>query len=143
VALTLALGLLAGPVGVQAQPGKVFRIGYLGFAIPSPGCRPTGVTRRSWERCASSGTTRGGISSLSPFREITATGGLISFGPNIVELIRHSATFVDKFLRGARPGEVPVEQPTRFEVSVNLKTAKALGLRIPSSVLARAEEIIE
>jgi putative ABC transport system substrate-binding protein len=60
-----------------------------------------------------------------------------------VELVRHSATFVDKFLKGARPGEVPVAQPTRFEVAVNLKTAKALGLRIPSSVLARADEVID
>jgi putative ABC transport system substrate-binding protein len=60
-----------------------------------------------------------------------------------VELLRHSAPFIDKFLKGARPGDVPVEQPTRFEVTVNVKTAKALGLRIPPSVLARADEVIE
>jgi putative ABC transport system substrate-binding protein len=75
--------------------------------------------------------------------EYVKAGGLISYGPNLRDLFRHSATFVDKILRGATPADLPVQQPTKFELTINLKTAKALGLTIPLSVLARADEIIE
>jgi ABC-type uncharacterized transport system substrate-binding protein len=76
-------------------------------------------------------------------REYVAVGGLISYGPSYLELFRRAANYVDKILRGAKPAELPIEQPTRFDLVINLTTAKALGLTIPESFLLRADEVIE
>jgi putative tryptophan/tyrosine transport system substrate-binding protein len=83
------------------------------------------------------------LPTIHGLREYVEAGGLMSYGPNLPDLLRRAADYVDKILRGAKPGDIPVEQPTKFDLTINLTTAKALGLTIPESFLLRADELIE
>lgn len=84
-----------------------------------------------------------GLPTIFHWREFVQAGGLLSYGPDNAALYRRAAHFVDKILKGAKPADLPIEQPTRFTLAVNLTTARTLGLSIPPALLARADEVIE
>ncbi len=83
------------------------------------------------------------LPAIYPFSEFMDDGGLVFYGPNFADMFRRSATYVDKIFKGAKPGDIPIERATRFEMFVNMKTAKALGIKIPNSILVRADKVIE
>jgi putative tryptophan/tyrosine transport system substrate-binding protein len=83
------------------------------------------------------------LPAMYPFTEVTEAGGLMSYGASRTDLFRHAASYVTKILNGTKPGSLPIEQPTKFELVINLRTAKALGLTIPREILLIADEVIE
>ena len=83
------------------------------------------------------------LPAIYPYRFFVAVGGLVSYGPDRVEPFRRAAAYVDRILKGEKPGDLPVQAPTKYELIINLKSAKALGLTIPKSLLATADEVIE
>jgi len=83
------------------------------------------------------------VPAVYPVQTFVAAGGLISYGPNFTDQYRRAAGYVDRILRGEKPADLPVQAPNKYELAINVKTAKALGLSVPQSLLARADEVIE
>jgi putative ABC transport system substrate-binding protein len=104
---------------------------------------PTSATFVQGHRRLAALAAKSRVPAVYPTRDFVDAGGLMSYGPSVIDQFRRAATYVDKILKGAKPGDLPVEQPTKFELVINLKTAKALGLTIPQSVLGRADEVIQ
>ena len=109
-------------------------------ALMLPGINPVGFANRAQ---IVSFAQRNRLPSMFPTKEYVDSGGLMSYGPSLVDLFRRAAGYVDKILKGAKPADLPVQQPTKFELVINLKTAKALGLTLPQSLLRRADDVIQ
>ena len=86
---------------------------------------------------------RNNVPAVYPWREVATAGGLLSYGPDLEDIVRRAAPYVDRILHGANPAELPVQVPTKFDLVINLKTAKALELTVAPAMLARADEVIE
>ena len=119
----------------------------LGLLLPCPGAsaQSTGRVPRieTQRRRIVDLATRQRLPVMFQQKEGLAAGGLISYGPSEADLYRRAADYADRILKGAKPGDLPFQQPTTFELVVNLKTARALGLTIPQSILLRADEVIQ
>lgn len=84
-----------------------------------------------------------GLPSVFPYRHVVTAGGLLAYGPDLIDPFRRAASYVSRILKGERPAELPAQAPTSYELTVNSRTAKALGLTVPPALLARADEVIE
>ena len=138
-----ALGVQLTPVDVR-DPGEIERA-VAAFATGSNGgLIVTGSAMANVHReLIATLAARHKLAAVYPTRAFVTAGGLISYAPDVIDQFRHAAGYVDRILKGEKPADLPVQAPTKYDLIINLKTAKALGLEIPSSVLARADEVIE
>jgi putative ABC transport system substrate-binding protein len=135
--LTLSFLVVSEPVDFDTTLARAKRDGVTGIIAPVDG-----VTFRH-RRALVAAALKHRLPGIYWAREYGEAGGLLTYGASLADLRRHAAIYVDKILRGARPADLPIEQPTKFDLVINLKTAKALGLTIPPSLLVRADQVIE
>jgi putative ABC transport system substrate-binding protein len=142
-AVAQSLGVELRPMDVR-DPGEIERAIVAFAQVPNGGLIVVGAPSLPTHRhLVITLAARHRLPTIYPFMYFTRSGGLLSYGPNIVDPYRRAAAYVDRILKGEKPSDLPVQTPTKYELIVNLKTAKALGLEIPATVLARADEVIE
>jgi putative ABC transport system substrate-binding protein len=145
-----AIQAVAASFGVELIPAGLRDAGEIERAVTAFARTPNGglIVTRTTEAIIHRGSiialaARHRLPAVYPLRVFVVDGGLISYGPDIVDQYRRAAGYVDRILRGEKPADLPVQAPTKYELVINLKTAKALGIEIPPSLLARADEVIE
>jgi putative tryptophan/tyrosine transport system substrate-binding protein len=143
-ALAQSLGVEVSPINSRQDAGQIERAITIFASSPSGGViiLPNASVSVRREMIISL-TSRNKLPAVYPFRYMVTDGGLASIGPDVVEQCRLAASYVDRVLKGENPADLPVQAPTKYELLINLKTAKALGLSVPQSLLARADEVIE
>jgi putative tryptophan/tyrosine transport system substrate-binding protein len=143
-ALGQSLGVEVSPINSHGDPGQVERAITTFANAPNGGIILTPGAMASVQRDAIIAlTARSKLPTVYPFRYMVTAGGLASIGPDVVEQCRLAASYVDRVLKGEKPADLPVQAPIKFEMVINLKTAKTLGIDVPLSLLARADEVIE
>jgi putative ABC transport system substrate-binding protein len=145
-----AIQAVAPPFRVELSPVDVRESSELERAIPAFAREangglivPASVAAALYRELIVTLAARHRLPAVYAFREFAADGGLICYGPNLKEQYRAGAGYVDRILRGEKPADLPVQAPTKYELAINLKTAKALGIEVPPMLLARADEVIE
>ena len=140
-AVSFAVGAIGAPVRDQSELASVIAEQA---RVPNGGLVVMPDTFTDAHRLEiTSLAARHRLPAVYPYRQFTAVGGLLSYGDDLIDNFRRAPTYVDQILKGEKPRELPVQAPVKFELVINLKTAKALGLEVPPSLLARADEVIE
>ena len=150
VAQWAVIGAAASPLGVELSPINLHITGEAGREVTEFASGPNGglivvvgtVATIQRELIVAS-AARHRLPAVYPYRFFVEAGGLMSYGPNLIDSYRRAASYVDRILKGEKPGDLPVQAPTKYELVINLKTANALGLDVPPTLLARADEVIE
>jgi putative ABC transport system substrate-binding protein len=150
VAQWAVIGAAASPLGVELSPINLHIAGDTERAVsefalePNVGLIVLVSTVATIQReLIVTLAARHRLPAVYPYRFFVAGGGLMSYGPNLIDGYRRTASYVDRILKGEKPGDLPVQAPVKYELAINLKTAKVLGLEVPATVLARADEVIE